>query len=164
MKRQFVASLVLVLSVLASCSVSAFQSYQMVGEGSMRWFVFQLYQAKLLSPDGNYKIDKWPIALELTYLREIAKTDLIEATKVEWQRMEVEYSPLWLDELTNFWPDVAEGDVLVFHVDESAVGRFYYNENFIGSVKDDAFSAAFLRIWLSEKSRNQALKDKLVGE
>jgi hypothetical protein len=63
----------------------------------------------------------------------------------------------------DFWPDVVKGDVLVFHVDESAVGRFYYNGELIGKQQDEIFSSAFLSIWLSEQSRNQSLKNRLVG-
>ncbi|MFT6276631.1 MAG: hypothetical protein ACJAZ0_002740 [Halioglobus sp.] len=156
-------SLLLVILLMTSISVNAFQSFETVGEGSMRWLFFQLYEAKLLSPDGVYEQSKWPLALELTYQREIAKVDLVEATKVEWQRMEVDYVAGWLEALVDFWPDVVKGDVLVFHVDESAVGRFYYNGELIGKQQDEIFSSAFLSIWLSEQSRNQSLKNRLVG-
>jgi len=129
----------------------------------MRWFFFHLYHARLLTPNGVYKDNKWPLSLELTYKRTIKKTDLIKTTQNEWQRIGVDYESQWLDRLGRMWPDVTGGDVLLFNVSNNGLGEFYYNGELIGGLDDAEFSGAFLSIWLSKKARDQSLRSQLVG-
>jgi len=129
----------------------------------MHWFFFHLYHARLLTPNGVYKDNKWPLSLELTYKRTIKKTDLIKTTQNEWQRIGVDYESQWLDRLGRMWPDVTGGDVLLFNVSNNGLGEFYYNGELIGGLDDAEFSGAFLSIWLSKKARDQSLRSQLVG-
>ena len=62
--------------------------FKLVGEGKMQWLWFELYQAKLYTPSGNYQAQQWPLALELIYTRHIERDMLIKATEQEWQRQQ----------------------------------------------------------------------------
>lgn len=155
--------LLIIMSALLSIPAHSFQSYEMVGEGRMRWFVFNLYQARLLSPDGGYQKNRWPLALEITYQRKIKKRDLIETTMSEWQRMQTAYVPYWIEALNRFWPDVKKGDVLLLHVDIGGCSYFYYNGKLVGYLDDKNFTQAFLKIWLSDKARDLSLRNQLIG-
>ncbi|MCH9692522.1 MAG: chalcone isomerase family protein [Gammaproteobacteria bacterium] len=129
----------------------------------MRWLAFNLYNAKLLTPDGYYQKNKWPLALKLTYHKNIKKIDLIQATTDEWERMGVKYSPEWVSKLYTSWPSVNKGDTLLVHIDEQGNSKFYYNNIYVGTINNEVFSKVFLAIWLSDKSRNQVLRRKLIG-
>jgi len=161
----FYRCLVLLVATLSlSVSVYGYRDYSVVGQGNMRWFMINLYEARLLSEDGRYLPNQRPVALEISYKKRIRKSSLIGATKSEWQRMSVVYSPDWLAGLNAFWPDVDNGDVLTLHVDSDGVSVFYFNQKQIGTINDQDFSQAFLSIWLSDKSSNQRLRNKLLGK
>lgn len=156
------------LNILFLCCLVAngshyLQNYQVVGEGNMYWYIFNLYNAKLLTPSGYYKKNNWPVALELSYNKNIKKDNLIRATESEWKRMEISYLSQWLITLNDIWPSVNSGDRLTLHIDNCGNSHFYYNDNLIGSINNAEFSRAFLTIWLSEKSHNQSLRKKLTG-
>lgn len=155
----------LIILILTSLSnfTHSFQNYQVVGEGDIHWFVFNLYKAKLLTPSGYYQKSKWPLALGLTYHRDIKKNDLVQVTKSEWERMGVKYRPNWINKLSQIWPEINKGDILLVNVEKNGTSNFYYNGTLIGMIKNADFSRAFLTIWLSEKSRNQPLRNKLIG-
>jgi len=152
--------------ITQSLSVSAYTAhdYQVVGKGHMRWLMLNLYEARLLSNDGNYIPNQTRVALEITYKKRFSKSSLLSATKNEWQRMGAIYSNEWLECLDAIWPDVADNDVLTFHINSTGVSTFYFNQTKIGTIPDQKFGPVFLSIWLSEKSRNQSLRNRLLGK
>ncbi len=64
------------------------QSWPIVGKADFSWLFFDIYQARLLSPDGQYvqqdDIAPHPLALQIDYERNITKEDLLSATKKQW--------------------------------------------------------------------------------
>ncbi|WP_245748891.1 chalcone isomerase family protein [Oceanisphaera psychrotolerans] len=135
----------------------------LVGQGSMRWLFWDLYQARFYSADGQYKADGFPQALALRYQRDIGKEDLLEATVTEWQRLGIDWRPQWRRELSAIWPSVKKRDELVLRVDSAGVSRFYFNWELLGEITDPDFGPAFLAIWLSPDSRDPRLTRQLKG-
>ncbi len=136
---------------------------RLVGEGSMRWLFWDLYQARFYSADGQYRANGFPQALALRYQRDIGKEDLLDATVTEWQRLGIDWKPQWRRELSAIWPSVRKGDELVLRVEEGGISRFYFNWKSLGEVSDPAFGPAFLAIWLSPDSREPSLTRQLKG-
>lgn len=136
---------------------------KLVGESQMKWLWFNIYQAKLYTPSGNYLPDRWPLALELIYTRNISREKLVETTTSEWIRQGISYQQWWLDSLNNIWPDISINDTLTLYVDRSGNSHFTYNDQPIGSVNDSEFTSAFTSIWLSENTLNPTLRNQLIG-
>lgn len=138
-------------------------NWSLVGEGEMSWLWFDIYRIKLFTPTGKYHPEQRNISLKLTYQREISKQELIEVTEEEWQRQKIEYQQDWLATLNDIWPDVNDGDSILFNVDELGNTRFYFNDDYIGSLNEQSFSSAFAAIWLSEDTLKPKLRNQLVG-
>lgn len=137
-----------------------------LGEGEMRFLFWTLYKAELYSASDRYQENVKPIALKITYLRDIDSEDLVEATKDQWDHIELqsEKQQQWLERLKQIWPDIKEGDVLTFKVQYDGTGTFYFSNNPIGTIEDSEFGIAFLSIWLSDKTSRPKLRVKLIGE
>ncbi len=134
---------------------------KLAGEGQVSWLFWNLYQVRLYSSDGHYQPERYPLALKVDYQRAIDREDLIEATRNEWQRLEVSWQRSWLQNLKRTWPSVKEGDQLLLRVDEQGNSQFFHNGTPIGELLDPAFAPAFLAIWLDPESRASDLRRHL---
>ncbi len=134
---------------------------KLAGEGQVNWLFWNLYQVRLYSSDGRYQPGRYPLALKVDYQRDIDREALIEATRREWQRLEVSWQRSWLQNLERTWPSVKEGDQLLLWVDDQGRSQFYYNSQPIGALDDPAFAPAFLAIWLDPESRASDLRRHL---
>jgi len=148
---------------IAPYSLASTADLSLVGKGTMRWLFFDLYDAEFFSIDKHYQNGQYPVALSLTYKRNISRHDLVQTTREEWHRLglEVEHS---IDlQLAAIWQDVAPNDKLTFRANSKNQGEFYLNGEPIGSIEHPNFSQHFLAIWLSPNSRDKKLRAKLIG-
>jgi hypothetical protein len=165
----FLKALVCVLWVFYLSIISGFVhanpvvDYKLVGKGQMTWFWFDIYNAKLSTPSGGYQEKKWPLALELIYLRDISRDDLIQTTEDEWQRQRLTYQVQWLRSLEVIWTDIRKNDSILLFVDSDAVSHFYYNGKLVGRINDPDFASAFTAIWLSNNTLKPKLRKQLIG-
>jgi hypothetical protein len=139
---------------------------QRVGEAQLKVWIWSLYRAQLLSPDGNYQPDRYPLLLSLSYQRDFASKQLLDATEQEWQRLAVCHdSPCqsWLIQLDELWPDIKKGDNLSLYAPTADSGHFYLNGRHLGSLHGDKFGEKFLAIWLSPNSRFEDQRLNLIG-
>ncbi len=149
------------------------QSWPTVGKATLSWFLFDIYHSELTSPDGRYlegaDITPHPMALSIVYLRDITRQQLLEATAEQWQHLG--YSPEsqqpWLTQLQAIYPDIKEGERLVYITDgTTGEFRFYGNNKpgqLLGEVKNARLNDAFLAIWLSPQTEYPKLRAKLIG-
>ena len=155
--------------VLLLLSAEAFgqtlpQHWKRIGEAELSILWFDVYNAELLSADGRYAGTKTPLILKLNYRRNISQQDLLEETQKQMTKFAVtDQTDQWLTMLSQIWPDIRKGDQLAFWIDQKSTGHFFYNERWIGSLPDPAFSDAFIQIWLSDKSSYPNLAKKLRG-
>ncbi|SIS75742.1 chalcone isomerase family protein [Neptunomonas antarctica] len=141
------------------------QNWTRVGEAELSILWFDVYKAELLTPDGFYSDDNKPLILNLNYRRNISRKDLLQETRKQIQQFAgTEQVDHWLNKLLQIWPDILKGDQLTFWLDSEGDGHFFYNKGWIGSLKDPAFSSAFIKIWLSDKSNYPDLAKQLRGE
>ncbi|NGX15696.1 chalcone isomerase family protein [Wenzhouxiangella sp. XN24] len=144
-----------------------------IGSGEMTWFGLEVYDARLLDPDGQYdgSGQQGALALEITYRRNIPRSRLLDTTEREWNRLERELNISgrsmvqdWLGQLEQIWPDVAPGDRIIAVYEPDGATRFYGNDGLLGVVEDPRFGPAFLGIWLHPDTRAGDLRTALIGE
>ncbi len=179
MKRIVVITVFLMLtgSVFASESsrhnVESWKSWSSVGQAQLTMFFFDIYESQLLTPNGGYVVEQditpHPLALSITYQRDISQKQLLDATVEQWQKLGYKQSEMleWAARLENIFPDIEEGNSLTY-VTDGYRGSFFYskpmvNDRLIGSIEEEAFNDAFLAIWLSPNTEYPGLRERLIG-
>ncbi len=144
---------------------ASFDTMQMVGEADMDLLWFSIYSAKLMSVDGEYQQNQFPLKLEIEYHRDIEAEDLIEATVDQWQHIGIDNQDIarLQQQIEQAWPDVKEGDKLSFMMHNQNLGQFYFNDQALPIIQEPGFAAAFLDIWLSEQTSRPELRQELIG-
>jgi Chalcone isomerase-like len=152
---------------LAPSVTSGLPELKALGGGLLRVFGFQVYNVYLWTPGGATFDQSKPYALDLQYLRTFSAKQLAERSIDEMRGQgtgsEAVY-PKWLAEMQRVFADVKEGDRLTGVVTASKTARFFHNGVFRGEVVDAAFADAFFGIWLSEKSSQLRIRDRLLGK
>jgi hypothetical protein len=140
-------------------------SWPLVGEARLKVLLWKVYDSALYTPSGRW-LGAGPYQLSLTYLRDIPVEQLIKETRKAWDeqsRVHPEQEN-WLQALAEMWPDISEGDNLVFGVGADDQNQFWFNGQSIGDIDHPDFAAFFGGIWLSEDSPRPALRARLIGE
>lgn len=152
----------------AVTATQLFSQYQTVGEGKYSYWFWDLYQARFATPDGKF-IDyrqSAPLLLELRYLRNISKSEFVDATLEQW-RIQAgavqKQHKIWAGELTGLWRDVKKGDVLSAELHPDGLISFYFNQQLLGKTKDPTMGEAFFDIWLSENTTAPELRQLLLA-
>jgi len=138
--------------------------WRVAGEGEMRWFGFELYRARLWTPADGWRADG-AYALELTYAREIPARNLVQASLDEMARLGADAARLglWRGELERVFPDVRGGEVIVGVHLPGRGAEFYHQGRLTGRVEDVNFARLFFAIWLDPRTREPALRERLLG-
>ena len=138
-----------------------------VGGGLLRIFGFQVYNAYLWTPDGLAFDRAKPYVLDIHYLRTFSAKQLAERSIDEMRGQgtgaEAVY-PKWSTEMQRVFADVKEGDRLIGIATPARTAKFFYNGAYRGEVADEAFTDAFFGIWLSDKSSQPGMRDRLLGK
>ena len=136
-----------------------------VGEGRLTYLFWDVYDATLFAPMGEYNQDK-PFALRLSYLREIEGKTIADRSAQEMREQgitdEVKLAT-WHAQMRKIFPDVREGINLYGVKTEDGRVIFYKNEEKVGEVNDPQFTEAFFKIWLNEDTKVPSLRKKLLG-
>jgi len=132
------------------------------GSGEFRRFGFLVYEATLWAA-GDDPL-RPPLALKLTYKRNIAGKDIAAASVKEIRNLGIaDETSLqrWGEQMGGLFPNVTPGDhILGLHLPEGA--RFLFNDRLLGSIDDQAFARAFFAIWLDEKTSAPELRAALL--
>lgn len=179
MKLTLTIAILIALMGSASASVSNqnsldnWSNWTRVGQAQLTMLFFDIYQSKLLSPDGRYvlgqDITPHPLALSITYQRDISQQQLLDATVEQWHKLgyDPHITTQWVARLESIFPDIEEGNNLTY-VTDGAKGVFYYSQpqagaQPIGLIEEEAFNDAFLAIWLSPDTEYPRLRERLIG-
>jgi hypothetical protein len=139
---------------------------RMVGEGRMRYLLWDVYDARLYAPQGQYR-DNASFALSLQYLRALDGEDIARRSVEEMRKQgfdnEVKLAA-WFGEMHRIFPDVQAGDQLTGVYVPGQPTRFYSGTTLIGEVHDKDFGPWFFAIWLSSKTSAPDLRASLVGQ
>ena len=130
-------------------SALAVNVWPMVGQAKLKVLVWEVYDSALFTPSGTWQ-GVAPYQLSLTYLRDIPASKLVEETDKAWQEQGRNHPKQgeWLTLLGDLWPDITEGDNLVFGLNASGDSAFWFNGIPIGSIDDPDFGPLFGGIWL----------------
>lgn len=144
-------------------------SLTVVGKGELSWLGFSIYHASLLTPDGKFQNlnQTSPIALAITYQRDIDASDLAEKTVEEWERLGIfkgDERLLWGKRLANIWPDVKPQDNITTLVTPDNKTRFYHNDRLLVVLDEPGFGKALLSIWLDPETSEPELREQLIGK
>lgn len=137
-----------------------------VGQVTFRWLGLPLYRAALFTEEGADFTWQRPMALELAYLRNISRDNLLEATLTELERIEGRKPDLdsLLGKLRGCFRDVRKGDTFVAVARARDVLSFWLNGRKTCELRHTGVRERFLGIWLSDKSRSASLSRQLRGE
>ncbi|SKC31161.1 hypothetical protein CZ809_00639 [Photobacterium piscicola] len=165
MKSSLMALLLMTTFFCSSVQASAWYTWPTVGESTLKWGWWQIYIAQLKTPSGKYVASDPNLALIIRYLRDIDKEDLLIATDKQWQHLGIssQQRQQWLNQLAQQWPNVKQGDRLVF-VKNATEGRFYQAGKPLGKPLSTALSNAFIGIWLSTDTAYPKLRLQLIGQ
>ncbi len=158
-------SLVLALFTMLLFSTGAFaNNFKTVGQAKMTYLFWDVYNAKLETPTGQYKFGQHPSKLTLTYLRDFDAKDIVKATNEQWQHLKLyELVGAYDETLLALWPDIKKNDSLSFQTNDQGIGTFYFNDKQLGQINDSKFADNFLAIWLSADTSEPALRKQLFG-
>ena len=138
--------------------------WPLVGEARLKVFIWKVYDSALFTPSGRWQGGA-PYQLSLHYLRDIPAATLVEETEKAWQEQGRSHPRLneWLGLLGDLWPDITEGDNLVFGLNASGDSAFWFNGSPIGSIDDRDFGPLFGGIWLDPDTPRPGLRAQLIG-
>lgn len=147
---------------------SALPQGQLIGQGRLTVWGFQVYDARLWAAAGfgagGYASQ--PLALELAYLRAF---DAVEVAKRSLQEMRRStaitdaQAAQWTTALLRVIPDVRKGDRIT-GVHRPGVGAaFWVNGKASGEIRDAEFARLFFGIWLSPNTSEPQLRQALLA-
>ncbi len=138
----------------------------LVGDGVMKFAIWDIYEARLYSETDMFDPTK-EYALELVYLKTIKKSRLVKETQTQLKGLDLDQHPnysTWITDLDIIWQDVTKNDSITLRVTQDKTSEFYFNDTLIGEIDDPDFSLAFSSIWLSPKTSRPKLRNKLLGK
>lgn len=140
-----------------------FDNMQCWGSGDFRRYGFLIYTATLWAA-GNDPTQP-PLALNLTYKRTISADAIVDASVDEMRKLaapnETQLAQ-WRVQMQKLFPGVRPGDRILGIYDEQGA-RFFFNEQFIGSIDSAEFARAFFGIWLNAKTSAPDLRSALLA-
>ncbi len=138
----------------------------LVGDGVMKFAIWDIYEARLYSESGDFD-DTKEYALALIYFKTIKKSRLVKETQTQLNGLGFDQHPnypIWIENLDNIWQDVTKNDAITLRVKPDKTSEFYFNNALIGRIDDPDFSFAFSSIWLSPNTSRPKLRKKLLGK
>jgi hypothetical protein len=148
---------------------SRYQTLKPLGQGELRFLGLKIYNARLYAEhpaalQPSKTLYGQPFALRLTYARSLKGLDIAKRSEKEMARLMGRDLPQpWTDALQRLFPDIQAGDELTgIHLPRKGA-RFYLNGRLIGTLENLELVQSFFDIWLSERTREPALRAALLG-
>ncbi|WP_229263180.1 chalcone isomerase family protein [Duganella dendranthematis] len=140
---------------------------QPLGGGDMTWFGLRIYRATLWSASKPFDAAQ-PFALQLSYYRHISRQRLVSTSMDEIRRLSRAPLPAatlarWEALLTSAFVDVSEGDQLIGVYQPGHGMQLYDRQRLLADLDDEALARAFFDIWLNPDSRDNKLRQRLIG-
>ncbi|MEW9797161.1 chalcone isomerase family protein [Alteromonas sp. CYL-A6] len=153
-----------VASAMPSVVVSNVDNAAPVGEAMFTYYFWDVYQATLYAPQGDWPAT--PYALALTYQRDFEGKAIAEKSIEEMRKQglsDEQKARRWLELMASLFPDVGEDETLVGVVTPEQHTRFYKGDELLGEVEDKEFTERFFAIWLSEKTSEPDFRNQLLN-
>ena len=152
--------------VLPPAVAAQHPEFDRVGGGEMRWLGFKLYDAALWArvPGAQAMDDEY--VLSIRYARAVSSERLVELSLEEMRRLELADEPTlarWAEALAAALPSVAAGETLSGLHRPGRGAAFWHDGRATAELDDPALAQAFFAIWLDERTREPALRARLLG-
>lgn len=133
------------------------------GSGELRRFGFLVYEAQLWAPANTPNPANPPIALQLTYKRDIAGLKIVDASVDQMRALGANDQQLadWSVAMSRIFPDVKPGDQIT-GIYRAGSATFLYNNRPIGEIRDPDFARLFFGIWLDPRTSEPKLRSRLL--
>jgi hypothetical protein len=141
------------------------QSPTIIGEGTLKVFVWEVYDIRLLSDGAPFSWQR-DFVLEFAYKRELTKDRVIEASIKEMRRQKnITDSQIerWQEYLQQGIKSVQPATKAALLFTDKGTLTFYYDGKAPVTVTDAAFARAFMNIWLGADTSKTALREALLG-
>jgi hypothetical protein len=138
------------------------------GSGRLTWFGLHVYDAQLYVPARGFDattLGSQRFALALTYARALDGQAIAERSRDEIARLGLgtaEQRSRWMQEMAVLFPDVSSGQTISGIHLPGAETRFYLDGVPLGRIDDPEFGPAFFAIWLDPRTREPALRERLL--
>ena len=143
-----------------------FQPVVLIGEGTLKVFVWELYDLKLFS-DTNYFSWQNRFILEFDYKREMKKDRVIEASIKEMRRQkgaaEKEINA-WKEYLKQGINTAQGGTKAAVEWTPAGQITFHYEGEPSVTINDMTFAKSFISIWLGKETSEPELRSALLGK
>ena len=119
-------------SAFSLSTTSSWREWPRAGSAELSVFFFDVYSSELYTPNGEYVLEEditpHPLALSITYKRDISKAALVDATVEQWNKLGFDQVliPSWTETVNDIFPDVSEGHNLTY-VTNGVNGSFFYS-------------------------------------
>ena len=135
---------------------------QVIGQGRMTYWGFQLYDAQLYSnrdQEGGF-------ALSLQYLRKFEAQALAQQTMEELKKLGVSEAKRqeWSLQISKAFKTVKEGDTITAIRKSKEVTRLFHNGQPMSQIQGEELSEAFFGIWSHPKTSAPQLRSSLLGQ
>ena len=153
---------------LASDSAPPLPGLRAGGQGTLRFWGIDIYQARLWVSPG-FQADRYaalPLALTLGYQRDFSAKSIAERSLTEMQRIGEFSTPQatqWRQDLQAALPDIKAGDQLTGLYQPRGASVFQIKGRTVGEVNDPAFGPLFFGIWLSPRTSEPRLREALLA-
>ena len=140
-------------------------SAELVGKARMEYLFWDVYDAELYAPEGVWR-ENQPFALSLRYLLELDGEAIASrsVSEIREQGFDDEATlDRWYELMRATFPDVDKNTRITGIMDQKKHTRFFKNGDLIGEVREPLFGKWFFNIWLSEKTSEPELRDRLLG-
>jgi hypothetical protein len=141
---------------------------QRLGSTRLRVFGFSVYDVTLWVEPGFVaeSFERHPLALTLSYLRDLKGQAIAERSLVEMARgapISPAQSQAWLAAMQASFPDVRSGDRLTGLHTPTRGADFWLNGQARPGVADPEFSRLFFGIWLSSSTSEPEMRRALLS-
>lgn len=158
----FLATLVIPLGAQASTIRSVLPGAELRGTATFRYLGFPLYEAQLYTIAGAPLDWSKDFGLELKYLRNLTKFDLVESTIRELNRTGTALPVR--GQLERCFRGVQKGDRYVAVTSGPDKIRFWFNEARVCTLSHPQIKTRFMAIFLGADTRSKSFTRKLKGE
>ena len=166
--KKILALLILIptLSWTSEVGRESFQSPKLIGEGTLKVLMWQVYDLRLYT-DGTPFSWNNKFMLEFDYSRELKKESVIDASLKEFKLQpnvtdkDIKAWEVYLEQVIQ---SVQKGTkASVMWVPDGQI-IFHYEGSKPTTIENEKFARAFLNIWLGEKTSRPKLRNKLLNK
>ena len=142
------------------------QSFALIGEGTLKVFVWDIYDLKLFSEMNSFSRQN-KFILEFDYKRELKKNKVIEASLKEMRRQKgvaEKQINAWETHLEQGINTAREGTKAAIEWAPDGQITFRYEGKAPVIINDKLFAKSFINIWLGRDTSEPELRSALLGK